>query len=417
MKTPREIWWIVGAALVALIAGSLLTRTRQAAEQRVLPTATSYSSAPFGLRALYLALGQLGYETRRLRAPLVSAALPERGTLVVADPAPAPVSEREWKDLQSWVRRGNTLVLAGEGEMLLFGPSGTDADELPEAPVSYAHPTQPGHFTSGVRALAIRSDRRLELGGGAPIRGRRGGNRDEDEELPWFATPGAADMDEALAAAVEVIGDESGAVVGYARLGAGRLIMLASAWPLSNQGIGRADNFRLVLNLIGARGGPVVFDEYHHGYRDQLAWGLLPLPLKLALSQLVLGLLVAAYARGRRLGPVVPLEPSSRQRTEFLQTMTVALQRGHATRLALRTAYESALNLLHARTGLPRDVAVEVLARGIAADRPDSAAQLSATLALVHRVLAREAPPSETLAISLVRRLDEAVEAARGLRR
>ncbi len=35
-----------------------------------------------------------------------------------------------------------------------------------------------------------------------------------------------------------------------------------------------------VLNAIGAR-GPVLFDEYHHGYRDQLAWGLLPLPLLL----------------------------------------------------------------------------------------------------------------------------------------
>jgi hypothetical protein len=417
MKMPREIWWIVGAALVALIAGSLLTRTRRAGEQRVLPTATSYSSAPFGLRALYLALGQVGYETRRLRAPLVSAALPERGTLVVADPAPVSLSEREWKDLQSWVRRGNTLVLAGEGEMALFEPSGTEADEMPEAPVSYVHPTQPGHLTSGVRAFAIRSDRRFELGGGGRIPGRRGGNGHEEEGLPWLATAGAADMEEALAEAVEVIGDESGAVVGYARRGAGRLVVLASTWPLSNEGIGRADNFRLALNLIGARGGPVVFDEYHHGYRDQLAWGLLPLPVKLALSQLVLGLLVAAYARGRRLGPVVPLEPSSRQRTEFLQTMTAALQRGHATRLALRTAYESALSLLQARTGLPREAAVEVLARGIAPDRPDSAAQLSATLALVQRVLAREAPPSEAVAISLVRRLDEAVEAARGVRR
>ena len=413
MKIPREIWWIVGAALVALIAGSLLRSTRQAAEQRVLPTATSYSSAPFGLRALYLAVGQLGYETRRTRAPLVSAALADRGTLVVADPAPVPLSEREWKDLQSWVRRGNTLVLAGEDEMPLFDPSTADADEKPERPVTYAHPTQPGRLTSGVGALAIRSDRRLDLDRGGKARGRHAGKSSDDEELPWFAMAGSADMDEALATAVEVIGDESGAVVGYARLGAGGLAVLASAWPLSNEGIGRADNFRLVLNAIGTR-GPVLFDEYHHGYRDQLAWGLLPLPLKLALSQLAIGLLVAAYARGRRLGPVVPLEPSSRQRTEFLQTMTAALQRGHATRLALRTAYECALNLLYTRTGLPRDAATELLARAIAPDRPDAVAQLSATLALVQRTLARDAPPSEAQAMSLVRRLDEAVAAARG---
>jgi hypothetical protein len=220
---------------------------------------------------------------------------------------------------------------------------------------------------------------------------------------------------------VEVIGDEAGPVVAYARVGRGQVVLMASAWPLSNEGIRRAGNLRFALNAIGETRTPIYFDEYHHGYQDRLAWGLLPGAAKLAVCQLVLGLLIAAYGRGRRLGPVMPLDRGVRERTEFLQTMTAALQGGRATRYSLRTAYEMTRDELESRTGLPREAPVEVLvkaaASGLRGPRAAGgpAARLEAALSEVERVLAGESAPSEAAAMSLVRRLDEAVAATKGM--
>ena len=418
MRVPREVWWIAGACLVALGAGLLLRSSRQAAKERVIPTATSYSSDPYGLRALYLTLGELGYEPQRSRTPLVAAALRGRGTLLVVNPFPVPLSSREWEDLYAWVARGNTLVLAGWGwpEFLEQFPLQGIEDKEKE-PVAYAHPTQPSYLCQGVGAMAVHSNERLKLGERQRPPPQR--QRDEEKEGPGWplgaAPERATKMDDAIARAVPVIGDGNGAVVSYALVGAGRVVTLAEAWPLSNAGIGRADNLRFVLNAIGPAGAPVLFDEYHHGYQDQLAWRLLPLAAKLGLAQIVLGLLVVAYARGKRLGPVVPLDRGSRQRTEFLQTMTVALQRGHATHLALRAAYAAALDQLYARTGMLPGADADTLTRAASPDRKDAADRLAAALEAVRGAAEGDGALSEPRAMSLVRRLDKAMAAGRGI--
>lgn len=58
-------------------------------------------------------------------------------------------------------------------------------------------------------------------------------------------------------------------VVYHQRHGEGELVLITEPELAANGWIGRADNHRLLLNLIhyARRGGPVHFDEYIHGYR------------------------------------------------------------------------------------------------------------------------------------------------------
>jgi len=49
------------------------------------------------------------------------------------------------------------------------------------------------------------------------------------------------------------------------KVGTGRVFVLASSYPLSNAGLGDADNGAFIYNLVQMSGGTsVAFDEAHH---------------------------------------------------------------------------------------------------------------------------------------------------------
>lgn len=417
MRIPREVWWIAGLTTAAVLLVVLLGGRREAPEaEGLLPNRTTYSSSPTGLRGMYLALGRLGYEVGRLRRPLTSANLPAGGTLFVVEPLQPPLlSQAEEADLRRWVAGGRTLVLCGGPTMPTMHCAEAGADEagfpLPfrEPAWSEARPAQPVYLMSGVRRLAVRSADRIRLAEHGP------GGQTEDEADRCGVSDGGStsELSAGLARAAPVARDEHGAVVAYARIGQGQLVMLASPWSLSNEGIDKACNFRFVLNAVGApESGPVYFDEYHHGYAENVTWGLLPGPVKLALAQVVVGLLLVMYARSRRLGPVVPLMRQGRQRTEFLGTMATVLRRGHATGLAVQTAQQRAVGQLRSQLGLARDADEEAIVAAVARSNPDAAARLEKALSELRAALAGPAP-TEVHAMELIRQCDEAVAAAR----
>src|SRR5690606_35876487 len=85
-----------------------------------------------------------------------------------------------------------------------------------------------------------------------------------------------------------LVGDDD-VTVGVARsVGAGTVFWLADSHPLHNEGIGVAESAVLLVTLVSPD-GPVVFDEYRHGYRDDA--GLLAvLPPRWRLTLLLLGI-------------------------------------------------------------------------------------------------------------------------------
>jgi len=418
MRIPREAWWV--AALVALALGVILVLQggRAGTEPRDASyyLRTTYSSGPFGVRALYLTLRELRYDVRRLRVPFTPSTLPERGTLVAVGPfAPAMmVTSREWSALYRWVAAGHAAILVSEWLGPEGGQQGPTVEEVFEpAPLNYARPSQPTYLARGVRRLAIRSRQRIPEPGAESLptqaSKRRSGERSlsERETLP-------AEMEQALRQAAPLFRDAEGTVVACARIGAGTVILFTSAWSVSNEGIGRADNLLFALNALGPPGAaPVFFDEYHNGYGENALWAFVALPLKVALGQALLALLLVMYTASRRFGAVVPLERGRRQRSEFLGTMTALLRKGQATRLALRTACDAATQQLRLELGLWRESGSPELVQAARRVAPGGSEKLDAVLRQCEEALAGRATLSEARAIALVRQLDEAVRAVR----
>ena len=438
MRIPREVWWIAGLTVVMAVIVGLLGVGQQARPEQARFVRTTYTTSKFGLRALYLTLDGLGYQVRRYQRPF-NASLPGKGTMVVVDPI-RPLLPPEWRALRRWVEQGHTLLLAGdlalpfsEGGPLLSSSSDVLATQqadftvrasgssaglhsLPSSvfdrTVTYARPTQPTYLSRGVSRLAIQADAHLVI---PEPEGRKQHKRRKDlvsglVEKGLFAN----DLAEALRGAAPVFRDDEGAVVSYARVGRGTVILLGSPYSLANEGIAKADNLIFALNALGpASAGPIYFDEYHHGFGEGVVWGLLPLPVKVMLAQLLLAFVVLAYARSRRFGRIIPLESGARERSEFLGTMTVLLRKGGATRLALRTAHDGARRRLRQQLGLPAEADGEEIARAAARVNPESREKLKTALERAQAALASTSELSEARAMTLIRELDAAEQSVR----
>ena len=235
-------------------------------------TASTFSQSESGLKVLFRYLDELGYEPRALTA---FDELPETGTIVVvADGVlEKPVSDEEAARLRAWVQDGGRVVLVGWQARTALGipvrevaPSTSD-----EATVT---PIFPAKETVGVTGIAVDRPRLVT------------------DETAW----------------VEIAGDGGGSVLTSRALGAGEVVWLADPTPLSNAGIERADNARFAVALATV-GGPVYFDEYHHGFAyGGGIWTRLGAggQATVVIGSLALLLLLLAYAR--RVGPPI-LEP------------------------------------------------------------------------------------------------------------
>jgi hypothetical protein len=403
MRVPREARWIIGLTLAAGLLAWALRGGRAEQEPTFVPT--TYSSASYGLRALYLTLDELGYETVRLRRPL-DKKLPAQGSLFVVQPM-TPVAAAEWQAVEAWVQRGHTLILAADSGLPGLLAASPVFRSFLNVPVSYARPAQPVRLARGVGRLAVKSDAHVEVTAG---RGRGPRRLPAPEETP-LTGPGPRRL---LGQGVPVFRDEGEAIVTYAKIGKGEVIFLASPWSLTNEGISKADNIVFALNAVGAADrGPVFFDEYHHGYGGGALSRITPWPMKLAAAQVLLGILVAMFARSRRFGRIRPLLRESRERSDFLATMAVVLRRGEATRLAVRTARDGLDHRLGRLLGLPSGAGSEALARAASRVNAEAGAKLGQVLPRCDAALQSTEELSQPRALALIRELDEAERALR----
>lgn len=293
---------LVGVVVVYTVLVVVLQRFSVGPGQ---PSST-YGSGPTGLGVCYDYLDALGMEPARWER---FDSLPQGGTLVAAAPFYTAPTEEETVLVAEWVRTGGRLVLVGQGAEALAERLGVDG--LPtgggDEPMT---PRLPSAYTRGVEEVALGGDRLLV------------------SDPSW----------------VSHYRDLAGQGLVSRLAGQGEVVWLASAYPLSNEGIGEADNAALAVLLAGGSGGQVAFDEYHHGYvTGGSMWDLLGSGRRAAVVLVAIAVVAALVAWSTRLAPPIERELAPWARTG---------------------AYASSLAELYRRAGARAD-ALEALADGL----------------------------------------------------
>lgn len=315
------------------------------------PPGSSYSVDPDGLWAIFSVLEEQDLarrwerEIRRLPADV--------DRLVIWSP-PALESD-EWKQVEDWVDKGGTAIIAIDSGSRLKGS--VKLTDIRSAGSAAAHPV-----SAGVNEVAI--------GGGAFSMLREGA-------LTHLTLP-----------------DGTPVMISWAH-GRGRFYWSADQAWLTNAMVGKGDNLTLALGLLApGKGKQVAFDEYHHGYQAaDRWWQLLRGNLQWFVAILTLGAAVMFWAYGARFGAPVPTPAGpSRASVEYVLSMSQLYRRARADKVVRQNLYRSLMRdlsrllggiqgLSHTeiahrasgRTGMPAQRISEALER----TGPDSRSSLS----------------------------------------
>jgi uncharacterized protein DUF4350 len=261
-----------------------------------------------------------------------------------------PLQKEERKALLDHVARGATL---------LYAPSRMTGDELLQE--------------LGVTARPARSTEPVDLSPAVPS--------------PYTAEVGTVEAPvrgflELEPNAVPLLDDEQGAVVmALVPHGKGWVVLLTAPDLASNQWLAKEDNAQLWLSTLGhmAKGGPVAFDEYHHGFTAERSVAELATRygLHFAIGQLLLGLCLWGAALRRFGRPRAPPEDERLAATDALSAISRIYREGKHRAYAARQILEGLLQDLAPVAGRrpqdgPKAVGASLEARG----RKDLAAAL-----------------------------------------
>lgn len=297
---------------------------------------SSYRSTPFGTRAFFTLLEESGYKVARFEKPFTELKDHEPGTLIViAPPDTHNPDAEEFSDLNKWVEAGGLLIIVDREIKVDVGDAAVRTERADG--VSAVHPLQPTHFTRNVERV----------------------------ELSEYATRVRVDS----RAATYHIGDDQAAVLADSQVGKGRVVLLTDPYVIANNGISKADNVIVALNLLAERpAGTIVFDEYHHGYGGSSTGGGLmsyfrgtPVPWMMAQAGLIVALIVYSY--GRRFGRPVPLRSERRTTNlEFVSSMANITRLAQASDLAMQNIYSEFRKRLCRFSGVPASIENDKLA-------------------------------------------------------
>lgn len=284
------------------------------------PDHSSNSDAANGVSAALLFSQAMGHPTDQIAGTFNPPA--DRGLMFVFSPT-SPYTSDEAERTRLWVRTGGVLIYASEQ-----GDAELD------------------------RAFAVTRLREYALVGqevGSPV--VEGVNRISGGGLIIPLDPS---IDQ-----VAFLRTPSGLVLGYLEpVGSGYAVVLADPLVLCNGYLDKADNGRLLADLLGmaSAGAPVRFDEYHHGvilsdFTPQswvtTSWGA-------ALLWLLIAVFAGLVLRGRSFGPLIqrPAE-AARADAEWAVAVGQLLRRSSARAVTLGLLASATERSVAARTGIP----------------------------------------------------------------
>ncbi len=324
----RAVKLIKPVAAVAAIALVVAAAIDQVSPGPSGPLGSSYATAPEGLSAYAELLARSGHPVARVRTAPAHANLDPSSTLIVLDPA--RLDSADVATLRRFVQAGGDLVAGGQDPTPWLGALLGDPPVWSASGPEIAPPALPVAVTAGVEVVRTAGD---------------GSWADARTSLP-------------------VLGSSGAWLLTVARLGAGRISLLADSSPLQNQLLATADNAAFGLALAGGAGRPVVFEEGVHGYGEGNGLAALPVRWKWALLGLLLAAFTAVAARMRRLSaPDPPPATPMPARREHVDALARALARTGHPGEAATPVRDRARQQLRRRAGLEQDAGPDELAR------------------------------------------------------
>ena len=341
------------------------------------PVPSTYRTGRYGAQAAYDLLQSSGYKVQRWEEPLgfLAQRVNNKSVVILADPMLS--SADDFKAVDEIVRHGARVLATGfSGGTLLPGSAVLPPLRL-DAPCQLA--------PQGLDALAGSGEVWMSAQAGWQV--------GDPRYRVQFYCEGAP------------------AVVEYDQ-GEGHVVWWASASPLENGSIARADNLQLFLNALGPRDGhDFYWDESLHG-QTQSQWFYARGP---ALNLLLVGLCVLAlmvvFSYSRRSGPLRDLpQPARATPAEFLEALGALYGKAGAATTALTLAYDQfrrrAGNLC-GRKGMQMNAAE--LAAALHARFPQAPPDIDADLAGCEQELSNDQLESRR-ALALVQLLDRHAE-------
>jgi len=369
VKATRTDLVVLLAVLATFAVANVWLARRGAREVtglELFPNASTFNGGPSGLRGLYFFWRELGFEVRIWRRK--ESNLPDRAAMFVVATPFLPgysLTAADTRHLLRWVRAGHTLLILGGEENL--ARVAADALRLGEEERGRVLPAVPSGLMTGIKGLSLSQDRWAH------------------PKVPFVAHAG----------------DQRGPALISRPVGKGQIIALADAGALSNGHIEEADNVILAANLISLAGGPVYFDEYHHGYRHRttLVSLLFRPPALWVTLQVLFALVLFVHAASRRFGRPVPLgvAPRYRASTEYVVALASMYQRGQARGAVLQRLAQSFRREVARALGLPADASPERLAQAAAQRSGAEAAEVRNLLRVCEEQVASGSRPKEGL--------------------
>ncbi|MBX7219318.1 MAG: DUF4350 domain-containing protein [Blastocatellia bacterium] len=421
---------MVGLNLVFYVDKREDTETEDRAER------STYSGRTFGWLGYYTLLEESNYPVSRWRQPYTELEKHSniKALFIVAPPPHLNPSKEETKALLSWVEKGGTAIIVDRSIGMTWGKTWVATAALPPPKTFQDNslllsktkpeeitPWQPAGYFQKVDKVAI-SDRaaglvwypaRDEKTGVSAKTGQKNkpthkpddfedeerpepdANLEEDEDS-FFDPQSTADTPlpvnpESANSAVNwhptmlpLAGRDEAPVFASLVHGKGTVLFLADEYILANNGIRQADNVVFGLNLADvviagkdapASDGPrLLFDEYHHGYRDGQGATYVGLSnyfqgtlVPLAFWQLAAIGLVVVYTFGRRFARPIPVKRKGRASTlEYVSAMAQIQQVAESYDLAIENVYTRFRRALCRYGGVPTNTNAEKLAVAVA---------------------------------------------------
>jgi hypothetical protein len=440
---------LVVAALVLINAASYV-KVEQTADSEMTPDRSTLNAGATGTRALYDFLHESGYQVARWRentASLLSFSGPKPSTIVVVGRTIVPFSDSESKELLHWVETGGRLVIIDRSpdHRLLPAPGNwsigvhltsfpwSDIDATnPEAMTSGVKPVPPSQITLPAREvkeiLPSRFAGTITL---TPTTGKKkephgDGDREEpadDSESTETPPPENSNVVALVEkgrspAPVLNFNREGGALLLEYPHGKGRIVLLSDPFIVANNGISRADNLQLAVNIVTGNGGLVAFDEFHQGRsatHNALIQYFDGTPVLAICGQFVLIGLMVIWSRGSRFARPLPLPQIDRRSSlEFVASMAELQQRARAHDLALENIYGRIRRVLVRHAGLNQSSPRAEVAARVAARSGLNRVQLETLMRNCEDAI-NGAPTNAKESLRMVRQLRQ-IESALGLR-